>query len=128
MDGSARPSYRIGMTRGTLRIRLIALAAAYALALQGLFAAWAPMALAVSGFPLCSGEMADAPQGSDRPGGHDRACVSACVSIGVTAIPAPPGVAAERHAVAMARTPAPVAQASPGAPSGPLTARAPPAA
>ncbi len=129
MDGFEPSSYRFCMTRGTLRIRLIALVAAYALALQGVFAAWAPVALAVSGFPLCSGEIADAQQSPGGPPGHeDGSCLSFCLSIGAAAVPAPAGAAVvEPHAVAMSRVPPPVAQVWPGTPGGPLTARAPPA-
>jgi hypothetical protein len=127
MDGSGPPSYRFGMTRGTLRIRLIALVAAYALALQGLFAAWAPMALAGTGFPLCSGQIADVPQTPGEPAGHGGACISFCLAIGVAAAPIPTGLSAERYAVIVSPTLPPVVQAVPGTPSGPLRARAPPA-
>jgi hypothetical protein len=115
------------MTRGTLRIRLIALTAAYVLALQGLFVAWAPMAPALSGFPLCSGEIAGVPEGPAGPGGHDRGCLSACAMLGAADIPVPPVIPPERHVVAASRSAALVAQALPGTPGGPLRARGPPA-
>lgn len=70
------------MDSGRLRRRTIALVAAYALALQGLFAAFVPVAAdAVSGTfaVLCSHDTAD---GSGQPAQHDLPCAAVCAAMG----------------------------------------------
>lgn len=122
MDGSRLLAYRRGMTRGTLRIRAIALVVAYALALQGLLLAFVPPAMALPG-ELCSGETADSPA---APAGHNASCASACVLLGAAAAPPPPNsVVAVRIAARISNFvphPAPLI----AVPQGPQTARAPP--
>ncbi len=49
------------MIRGPFRLRAIALIAAYAVALQGLLAAFVPVASALPSAVLCSGQMLDGP-------------------------------------------------------------------
>ncbi len=110
------------MTRGTFRIRAIALVAAYALALQGLLLAFVPVVMAFPG-ELCSGETIDSPA---APAGHNGSCASACVMLGAAAAPPPPDtVVPVRIAVQISNfvpNPAPLK----AAPHGPQTARAPP--
>jgi len=70
------------MDSGRLRRRTIALVAAYALALQGLFAAFVPVAAdAVSGTfaVLCSHDTGD---GSGQPAQHDLPCAAVCAAMG----------------------------------------------
>ncbi len=123
MDGFPVPSYRRIMTRGIFRIRAIALAAAYALALQGLLAAFVPVALALPG-ELCSGQSIDGPA---APSSHESSCASACVLLGGASAPPPPDiVAAVRVAVRAANTIFFGAVLLTAAPRGPQTARAPP--
>lgn len=72
-----------------LRLRVIALAAAYAVALQGLLAAFVPIAMAAPAGILCSGEATADP---GVPAGHEPSCASACAMLGAPAGPPPPGV------------------------------------
>ena len=70
------------MDSGRLRRRTIALVAAYALALQGLFAAFVPVATdAASGAfaVLCSHDVGD---GSGPPAQHDLPCAAICAAMG----------------------------------------------
>ena len=94
------------MDSGRSRRRTIALVAAYALALQGLFAAFVPVATdAVSGSfaVLCSH---DAGEGSGQPAQHDLPCAAICAAMGHGIAGAvPPDVVAAvvtPHAVAAA--------------------------
>lgn len=124
MDGSRRPAYRNAMTRGTLRIRAIALAAAYAVALQGLLAAFVPVAIALPSGVLCSGQIVDDPA---SPAGHEPSCASACAMLSTAAAPPPPDAVAAFHAVARAHDTPPFEVPFAAIPRGPQTARAPPA-
>jgi hypothetical protein len=94
-DGPVR-AYSIAMV--PLRRRVIALAAAYAVALQGLLAAFAPAAVAWPDTSLlCSQQIAVEPAKSD---GHDeRLCAAACVMHGAAAAASPPEIVAARFAV-----------------------------
>ena len=73
-----------------LRLRVIALAAAYAVALQGLLAAFVPVVMATPAGILCSGEATTDP---GVPADHGPSCASACAMLGGPAGPLPPGVA-----------------------------------
>jgi hypothetical protein len=80
VDAGARRAYRNAMDSGRLRRRTIALVAAYAMALQALFAAFAPIdarsgAVAV----LCSHDSGD---GSGQPASHDLPCAAICAAMG----------------------------------------------
>jgi hypothetical protein len=108
--------------RRPLRRKAIALIAAYALALQGLWSAFVPVAVALPAAVLCSGQMADDP---GAPAGHELACTSACVMLGASAAPPPATVIARtferrRHELM------PIAPPRAAAPRGLQTARAPP--
>jgi hypothetical protein len=78
------------MIRGPFRLRAIALIAAYAVALQGLLAAFVPVAVALPSAVLCSGQMMDGPA---EPAGHEPSCASACAMLGGMSGPLPPDVA-----------------------------------
>ena len=73
------------MDFGPLRRRAIALAAAYAVALQALLSAFAPVALANPANPadpfavLCSH---DAAGGTGQPAQHDLPCAAICAAMG----------------------------------------------
>src|SRR6185369_9086088 len=87
-------AYRSSMNLGRLRRRTIALVAAYAMALQTLFAAFVPPApalLAGSLAVLCSHD-ADGP---GQPARHDLPCAALCAAMGHgVAGPVPPDVVA----------------------------------
>jgi hypothetical protein len=116
------------MVRGTFRYRTIALIAAYALALQGLFAAFGPLAVASVTGILCSGLQAGGSAGSGPFGsaGHDKICLSACAMLGAADAPRSPEVC--RPALSMQPVPParPAAAAFVPVPRGPHAARAPP--
>jgi hypothetical protein len=80
------------MDSGRFRRRTIALVAAYAMALQSLFAAFVPAALALPASPftvLCSHD-ADGP---GQPARHDLPCAALCAAMGHgVAGPVPPDV------------------------------------
>ena len=111
------------MSRDRLRLRVIALVAAYAVALQGLLAAFSPVAAAWPAGVLCSGQSMDEPV---APVSHEPSCTNACVMLGAAAAPPPPQVViAETFAAAVQDVP--LFPAPPvGAPKGLQTARAPP--
>ena len=112
------------MNRGTLRIRAIALAAAYAVALQGLLAAFVPVAVALPAGVLCSGEVAGDPA---SPVGHEPTCATACVMLSAAAAPPPPDAVVAIHTVAPALETFPFEAPRAAGPRGQQTARAPPA-
>jgi hypothetical protein len=123
MDDIPARAYSIAMV--PLRRRVIALAAAYAVALQGLLVAFAPVAVAWPDTALlCSQQIAGGPA---KSGGHDeRLCAAACVMHGASAAATSPDVAAPCVAVQAADEPVPGSTRL-----GPLwrsaqTARAPP--
>ena len=128
IDDWSPSSYRIAMVRGTFRHRTIALIAAYALALQGLFAAFGPLAVASDTGILCSGLQAEGQAGSGPYGsaGHDKICLSACAMLGAADAPRSPEVC--RPALSMQPVPParPAAAAFVPVPRGPHAARAPP--
>jgi hypothetical protein len=109
------------MNRGTLRLQAISLAVAYAVALQGLFAAFVPVAMAEPLGVLCSGDLADSPAAP-----HEPSCTSACVLGGGGGASLPRGIIISTplpcpaHALKLSEAP-PIA-----APKGPQAARAPP--
>jgi len=111
-----------------LRLRLVALVAAYAVALQGLLTAFAPIAAAgpqatLQAGLLCSLQIAGEPAQS---GGHDeRLCAAACVMHGAAAAPSPPDVGAPGFAVQPVSNTPTVAALKPLWRSAP-SARAPP--
>jgi hypothetical protein len=91
------------MDSGRFRRRTIALVAAYAMALQSLFAAFVPAALGLSAGPyamLCSLD-ADGP---GQPAQHDLPCAALCAAMGHgVSGPVPPDVVvtiAVPHAIA----------------------------
>ncbi len=96
MDDNPARAYSIAMV--PLRRRVIALAAAYAVALQGLLTAFTPVAVAWTDTGLlCSPSIAGEPA---KSGGHDeRLCAAACVMHGAAATAVPPDVAAPCHSV-----------------------------
>jgi hypothetical protein len=110
------------MSHGTFRLKAISLAVAYAVALQGLFAAFVPIAMAEPQGVLCSGDLADGPIAP-----HEPSCMSACAMGGVSA-PLPSGVVVSApleyraHVLTLFDAPLNVA------PKGPQAARAPPPA
>lgn len=110
------------MIRGPFRLRAIALIAAYAVALQGLLAAFVPVAVVLPSTVLCSGQMMDGPA---EPAGHEPSCASACAMFGgMTGPPPDVAVAAQLgrrgHELSWSAAPPVAAQRSP------QTARAPP--
>jgi hypothetical protein len=84
--GFERPIDR-AMIRGPFRLRAIALITAYAVALQGLLAAFVPVAAALPSGMLCSGQVMDGPA---EPAGHEPSCASSCAMLGGIAGPLPP--------------------------------------
>lgn len=116
------------MVRGTFRHRTIALIAAYALALQGLFAAFGPLAVASETGILCSGLQAEGSAGSGPYGsaGHDKICLLACAMLGAADAPQPPEVCRPALSMQSVRPARAVAAAFVPAPRGPHAARAPP--
>lgn len=124
MDGSRSSAYRNAMNCGTLRIRAIALVAAYAVALQGLLTAFVPVAIALPSGVLCSGQTIDDPA---TPASHEPSCISACATLSTATAPPPAAVAAV-HAVALALETFPFEVTRATVARGPQTARAPPAA
>jgi hypothetical protein len=111
------------MSRRTFRLKAISLAVAYAVALQGLFAAFVPIAMALPAGMLCSGDLADAPAAP-----HEPSCTSACAMLGGVGAPPPLGVfmsaplARTTDALCLFGAPLNIA------PKGPQAARAPPSA
>jgi hypothetical protein len=90
VDGGLLRPYRGAMETGRLRFRAIALLAAYALALNALLAAYAPIGAAAAHFTLlCSGLNIDPErqpadhQNADRMplGDRDTACALACTAL-----------------------------------------------
>ena len=122
MDDGSATAYSLAMDR-PFRLRAIALIAAYAVALQGLLSAFAPMAVALPAGVLCSGQALDEPA---APGSHEPACASACAMLGGAAAPPPPDAVIGRQIAGAAPElfppPAPLA----AAPRGLQAARAPP--
>lgn len=104
------------------RLRAIALLAAYAVALQGLFAAFAPVAVALPSGVLCSGATVDVPA---VPPDHEPGCSSACVMLGAATAPRPPDVAIGQPVAGPVES-IPFAAPLAAAPRGLPTARAPP--
>ena len=107
----------------SLRVRAIALVAAYAVALQGLLSAFVvPIAVALPVGMLCSGNTVDDPA---APANHETDCALACATLAAGA-PPPPDTVVARHVVRPADDvvvpPAPLS----AAPRGLQTARAPP--
>lgn len=126
MDGRAWPAYRHVMVRDGFRIKTIALVAAYAVALQGLFGAFLPIAEASPFAVLCSSREAGTPA---MPAGHEPSCVSACAMLGgVEAAPRPAGDAVAAPLAIAAFAPIPLRGPPHAAPRGPQAARAPPLA
>jgi hypothetical protein len=122
MDDGSTSAYSLPMGR-PLRLRIISLAAAYAVALQGLLSAFTPVALALPVGVLCSGQFLDEPT---VPASHEPSCTSACVMFGATTVPAPPDVVAGRQRPsATLELFLPLAPLT-AAPRGLQTARAPP--
>ncbi len=68
MDDGSTSAYSLPMGR-LLRLRIIALAAAYAVALQGLLSAFTPVAVALPVGVLCSGQILDE---TTVPAPHER--------------------------------------------------------
>jgi hypothetical protein len=122
MDDGSASAYSLAMGR-PFRFRIIALIAAYAVALQGLLSAFSPMAAAFPAGVLCSGQTLDGPS---APANHEPACVSACVMLGAAATPPPPDVVIGRQFTRTALEPRLVAAPCVAAPRGLQTARAPP--
>ena len=122
VDGRAPGAYRHAMIRGKFRLKAIALVAAYALALQGLLAAFTPVAAALPSGGLCPGQVSD---GSADAPNHEPACTAACTMLGSSAAPSPPGVVIAMRDEA-AREAIPTAAPFVAAPLGLQTARAPP--
>lgn len=124
MDGSAATAYRSKLMRpDRLRTATIALVAAYAVALQGLLAAFViPAGAGFHPAVLCSGERIDRP---DAPASHEPSCATACAMLGAVAAPPPPDVAL---AALLVRAPEPVPAVRPAVPPqrSPHSARAPP--
>lgn len=89
----------------------IALAAAYAVALQMLLVAFVPAAPAFSASPfaaLCSHDAAD---GTGQPPQHDRPCAALCAALGQgIAGPVPPGVVVAIAVPPAIEAPAPATQ------------------
>jgi hypothetical protein len=108
------------MSRGTFHRRVIALVAAYGLALQGLLAAFAPLAAPPAGV-VCSDQ-----NPVSHPGGHEPFCGLACTMSGGFTGSSPPNVAAAVQIVQVARHALPVAAPMSAAPRGLSAARAPP--
>jgi hypothetical protein len=80
------------MDLGLVRRRTIALAAAYAVALQMLLAAFVPIAPAVLAGPLAVLCSHDAGDGTGQPAKHDLPCAALCAAMGHgIAGPVPPG-------------------------------------
>ena len=121
MDDGSASAYSLAM--GLLRLRIIALTAAYAVALQGLLSAFAPMAVALPAGVLCSGQTLDDPA---APANHEMSCTSACAVLGAAAAPPPPNVVISRQVVdvTLGSVAAPARLAA--EPRGLQTARAPP--
>jgi hypothetical protein len=109
--------------RRLLRRKALALIAAYALALQGLWSAYVPVAVALPAAALCSGQMVDEP---GAPVGHEPPCSSACVMLGAAATPALPDTIIARTFERRGHEMMPVAPPRGAAPRGLQTARAPP--
>ena len=111
-----------------LRIRIVALIAAYAVALHTLllaFAAVAPAGGAAHVAELCSGSSAN--DSTAPPGEHDAACAMACAMLGGTMGPAAaPARSQTVPVVALLLGPALGAISLPQAVDGPPRARAPP--
>lgn len=122
MDDGSASAYRLAMGR-PLRLRIIALIAAYAVALQGLLSAFAPIAVALPAGVLCSGQTLDEPA---APATHEMSCTSACAMLGAAAAPPQPDVVISRQVVdvALGSVPAPARLAA--EPRGLQAARAPP--
>jgi hypothetical protein len=84
------------MEPGLFRRRTVALIAAYAVALQTLFSAFAPMAVVASGSfaVLCTHDDSD---GNGPPGQHELPCAALCAAMAQgVAGPVPPGVVVAR--------------------------------
>ena len=103
VDACSGRAYRSAMDSGRFRRRTIALVAAYAVALQTLFAAFVPVALAASAGPfavLCSHDA----DGTGQPAQHDLPCAALCAAMGHgVAGPVPPDIVvaiAVPHAIA----------------------------
>jgi hypothetical protein len=94
VDARSGRAYRERMDSGRFRRGTIALAAAYALALQTLFAAFVPVATAIvtSPFAVLCAHDAD---GSGGPAQHDLPCAALCAAMAHgMAGPVPPEIAA----------------------------------
>jgi hypothetical protein len=116
------------MDSDRLRRRMIAVVAAYAVALQALLLAFLPMAPAALTGPfavLCAHDVAD---GTGQPASHDLPCAALCAALGHSISgPIPPGVIVAtlefRLFMAVAPVsvwaPALVARTDPHAPRGP---------
>jgi hypothetical protein len=111
------------MIRGPFRLRAIALIAAYAVALQGLLAAYVPVAAALPSAVLCSGQMMDGPA---EPAGHEPSCASACAMLGGITGPLPPDVVVAAALASPGHELSLSAAALVAVQRGPQTARAPP--
>lgn len=127
MDGSAATAYRSKPMRlDRLRTATIALVAAYAVALQGLLAAFAiPAGAGFHPAVLCSEASIDRP---DAPASHEPSCATACAMLGAAAAPAPPDVGLAAPFVRAAPEPVPAAQPAIALRRSPHIARAPPSA
>ena len=112
-----------GTYRGTLRLKAIALIAAYAVAMQGLLSAFVPVAVALPVGVLCSDQTMDGPA---VPAGHDPSCTSACAMLGAAAAPPPPDIAIAGAFVRPAHEAVPTSAPSVAALRGLQAARAPP--
>ena len=110
------------MSGRPLRVRAIALVAAYAVALQGLLSAFIPVAVALPAGVLCSGKTIGEPA---APTNHETDCSLACATLAAS-VPPPPDTVVARHVLRsvddVVVSPAP----SVAAPRGLQTARAPP--
>jgi len=90
VDAGTVRAYRNPMDSGRIRRRTIALVAAYAVALQALLAAFAPVAVdRLSGTlaVLCTHESGDGP---GQPAPHDLPCAAICAAMGHGIAGAPP--------------------------------------
>jgi hypothetical protein len=122
MDDGSASAYSLPMGR-PFRLRIIALIAAYAVALQGLLSAFTPMAVALPVGVLCSGQTLDEPS---APVNHEPACASACVMLGSIVAPPPPNVVIDRQIATATLELFPSSAPCAAAPRGLQTARAPP--
>jgi hypothetical protein len=129
MDGTALRAYRETMPFGSLRRRALALIAAYAIALQPL---WAAFALpAVAGLTDAHAVICLGGGGQDRPATDGGTCACPCVMPGCGMTGCDPGVVAGApwpSPSGLSPLPVPERPPPPAATHGPRLPRAPPIA